>query len=110
MVPPAATSDKLPETVRPLFWDCDFDQLGLSKHHAFVVQRILSVGPWDAVRWLRRQIGDDSVRAWIETHQGRGLSPPQLRFWELVLGLPAEQVDRWLNCAQRQLWDRRHVR
>ncbi len=98
MVRPAATSDKLPEMLRPLFCDGDFEQLRASEHHTFVVRRILFAGPWDAVSWLRRQIGNRAVRAWIEAHQGRGLSPPQLRFRQLVLGLVGwEQVksDLW---------------
>lgn len=108
VVPAAAASGDLPEELRPYFWDCDFRQLNWREHRSFVMGRILSVGSWDAVCWLRRQVGDTDLRAWIEEHRGRGLSPPQLRFWELVLDLPAELVPMWLARAERSIWDGRH--
>ncbi|MCU0962019.1 MAG: hypothetical protein MUF48_18150 [Pirellulaceae bacterium] len=110
VLPAAAASDELPERLRPFFWDCDFDRLTWGEHHAFVMRRVLSVGSWDVVCWLRRRVGDVALRAWIEEHGGRGLSPAQLRFWELVLELPAGLVDTWLACPERSIWDGRHGR
>lgn len=97
----------IPETLRPLFWDCDFDALQWGEHHDFIVRRILVDGPWEAVRWLRSQLGDAELRAWIERHEGRPLSPQQLRFWQVILDLPAQMVDAWLQSPERRIWKER---
>jgi hypothetical protein len=91
--------------LRPLFWDTDFDRLDWGEHRDFVVRRVLSAGTWDAIRWLRAELGDPALRLWIEQHEGRGLSSRQLRFWELVLDLPSASVDQWLDSEGRKIWE-----
>jgi hypothetical protein len=98
---------RLPEMLRPLFWDCDFAQVTWAEHREFVIRRVLSEGSWDAVSWLRRRIGDTALREWIMCHQGRWLDRQQLRFWELILDLPPGLVDSWLASEMRQLWEGR---
>ena len=93
--------------LRPLFWDCDFDQLDWQQHRDFIIRRVLVEGPWDAIRWIRREVGDQVLRDWMERCHGRPLSPPQLRFWELILELPMGLVDSWLQSAGRRIWDQR---
>ena len=102
---PPSTSEPLPGLLRPWFWDCDFDRLSWSQHRDFVVRRILSLGSWDAVCWLRKSLGDPVLRQWIERHEGRGLSSRQLRFFELMLDLPPGLVDAWLESPGRRLWE-----
>lgn len=103
----ADASDRLPETLRPFFWDTDFEQVSWRDHRDYVVRRVLSAGTWDAIRWLRGQIGDVELRQWIEQHEGRGLSSRQLRFWEVILDLPGDRVDAWLASGGRRLWEGR---
>jgi len=102
-----ATSDKLPEMLRSLFWDTDFDQVSWRDHRDYVVRRVLSAGTWDAIGWLRGQISDGELRQWIVRHEGRSLSSRQLRFWEVVLDLPSAKVDAWLADEGRKLWEGR---
>lgn len=102
---PPPTPDALPEMLRRWFWDCDFDQLTWEEHRDFVVRRVLSAGTWDAVCWLRARLGDSALRQWIQQHQGRSLSSPQLRFWELVLDLAPGLVDTWLASPGRKIWE-----
>jgi hypothetical protein len=97
----------LPERLRPYFWDYAFDDLDFSIHREFIIGRILSEGDWDAVCWLRRSVGNPELRAWIESRQGRGLSPQQLRYWELILDLPTAKVDGWLAERKNAGWDDR---
>ena len=101
----APVSAGLPESLRPLFWDCDFTMLDAAQQQDFVVGRVLASGPLDALRWLRRGYGDDTIREWIIRHQGRQLSSQQLRFWETVIGLPAAAVQQWLAEPERHLWE-----
>ena len=100
----------LPERLRPLFWDHDFSQLDWQRHRDFVIGRILEAGPWDTICWLRKEVGDETLRDWIERHRGRSLSSQQLRFWQLILDLPAETVDAWLQTPERKIWENRGSR
>jgi hypothetical protein len=97
----------LPELLRSLFWDCDFDALDWQQHRDFVIGRVLVAGGWDAICWIRRALGDDVLREWIQRRQGDSLSPQQLRYWELILDLPAGLVDAWLKSAERKIWEGR---
>jgi len=98
---------RLPENLRRFFWDCRFGSLRWEAHREFIIGRILSVGDWEAVSWLRTRVGESELKAWMLNDQGRELSPQQLRFWELILDLPRGQVDKWLSAPERQVWDQR---
>ena len=97
----------LPERLRELFWEYPFDELTWEEDRDLVIGRVLSRGPWETVEWLRREVGDEAVRGWIERARGRGLSRRQLRFWQLVLELPPEEVDAWLEEPEPDLWEHR---
>ena len=97
----------LPEGLRPIFWDYTFSHLSLTKDRDLIIRRILSDGSWDAVRWLRKKLGDQELREWLIAHQGRGLSARQLRFWSVIYDLPARQVKQWVKTAQMDVWGRR---
>ena len=98
---------KLPEEVRALLHDCDPDLVTWEEHRDFLVDRVLSNGNWSAVRWLRNEAGDDSLRRRITATRGRRLSPGQLRFWQLILEMPEDEVTGWLADEARAIWDRR---
>jgi hypothetical protein len=52
-------------------------------------------------------VGDEFLREYLVAHHGKNLSPHQLRFWELILRLPHQDVSAWLSDAGRTVWDRR---
>lgn len=95
----------LPEALRGLFWEYDFEDLSWEEDRDLIVGRILSAGSWESVQWLRRRAGDAAVRDWIRRHHGRTLSRRQLRFWQLILELPSEEVDAWLEAREPDLWE-----
>lgn len=99
--------NRLPERLRPFFWDYRFSQLSLGKDRDLIIRRLLSNGSWEAVSWLRRQVGDQELREWLISHRGRGLSPRQLRFWGVLLDLPSRQVSQWVRTAQNGVWGNR---
>jgi hypothetical protein len=101
-----ACPGQLPEFLRACFWDHPFDQIDFAAHREFVVGRVLSAGDWNAITWLRQAIGETAVREWIVAHEGRGLDPQQLRFWELILDIPEAIVTAWL-AARGHGWDDR---
>ena len=97
----------LPSSVKKLFWDLDTRALRWDRDKEQIIGRILASGPWETVKWLRSTAGDEAIRSWIVDHEGRGLSPPQLRFWQVMVGIPRRRVDAWLKSEGRQVWDRR---
>ena len=101
---------KLPGVLKDLFWDYDFAVLDWAADRDLIIGRVLTSGSWDAVTWLRSILDNNALREWIKGHQGAGLSPQRLRFWELILELPNRQVNMWLAEEGRRIWDqRRHV-
>lgn len=106
-VKPEETEKALPASVKKLFWDTDTRSLRWDRHREAIIGRVLAVGTWTDVTWLRQRVGDAALREWILRHEGRGLTPQQLRFWQLLLDLPRRQVDLWLRSPSRQVWDRR---
>jgi hypothetical protein len=107
---PVKMSGHLPQHLKPMFWDHQFARLTWEADSDLISSRILAAGDWRAVRWLRRSLGDEALRAWLERRRGAGLSSRQLRFWELVLDLPHHEVNAWLANPRRQVWEgRRHA-
>lgn len=98
---------KLPRSLRPFFWDHTFARLSWKADRDLIIGRILAVGTWDSIRWLRRRVPDAELRAWLEKREGAGLSSRQLSYWELILKLPRRKVKAWLADPARQIWERR---
>ena len=71
-----------------------------------MIGRILAAGDWDSVKWVMERVGQPALREWIVQRRGRGLDARQLRFWELVLGMPHRQVTEWITAADG-VWMRR---
>jgi hypothetical protein len=101
------SSVRLPELLKPLFWEYDFGSLSVERDKDFLIRRILTRGDWSAIAWLRRRIGDKLLRKWILEHEGRGLSPQQLRFWQVMLKIPKPMVDTWIRTYEDSIWRKR---
>jgi len=97
----------LPPNLEAFFWDCAPGSVSWEKHRDFIIERVLARGDWDAIRWLRTELGDEALRAVIVGTRGRSLTRPQIRLWQLVLDLPEADVASWLNDVSRMIWDRR---
>ncbi len=93
--------------LRPLFWDQDFIDLDWEGDRDFIVRRILQSGDWSAICWLRASWGDEALRLWLLAHSSSQLNPRQLRFWELILDLPGQDVDRWIAQVKNSPWESR---
>jgi len=100
-------STKLSGKLKPLFWDYDFEKLRWDRDHDLIVARILALGNWEAITWLRLRLQDEELREWILDRHGARLSPRQIRFWELILGLPHRTVNSWLKPGRQGVWEKR---
>ncbi len=97
---------KLPQRLRPLFWDCRFGSLNGERDGDFVAYRILESGDWPSLIWLCRQAGESRLRALVCQQRGRGLDLEQLRFWQAIWKLPKREVDRWIREESDSTWNR----
>jgi hypothetical protein len=100
----------LPERMKAFFWDYPFHHLQWDRDRDLIVSRLLSRGDWAAVKWLRTRLSESELIDWLSRHRGAGLSPQRIRFWELVLGLPRRDVNKWLRNESRRVWDQRAPR
>jgi len=105
---PAAPTP-LPEQIRPLFWEHDFDRLRWPTDRDLVIGRVLQHGGDDAVQWIRETAGDTILADWLRARQGHGIDARQLRFWQVVLGLSAADVDPWVEAARSSAWGARSI-
>lgn len=97
----------MPALLRPLFWDHRGRQVGLDTDRDFVVRRVLAEGSWGQIRLLRRKVGDEKMREVLLASRARGLSPARIRFFELLLDLPAARANAWVRAARAGPWARR---
>jgi hypothetical protein len=98
---------RLPEFLRQFFWQYDFRKLLWPEDRELVIAHLLARGDWAAICWLRGRMNDPELADWITSHRGRGLTARQLRFWELILGIPRYDVDQWLRQPAHILWEKR---
>lgn len=98
---------ELPELLGRYFWDYAPGRLTWPESRHTIIGRLLEKGGLDAVRWLRRHVGDQQIREFISARRGRGIDPKRLRYWELILGLPEEQVSAWIATALQNPWYQR---
>lgn len=104
------THTPLPKFLKPFFWQYDFRDLSWEEDRDLVIAHLLAHGDWPAIQWLRQQLSSAELRAWITERRGRGLDPPRLRFWELILDLPHRQVNQWMADLRENPWFRRWTR
>lgn len=97
----------LPDELHRYFWEYGDQRLTLQENRHTILRRLLEFGGWDAVKWLRTNVGDDELREFIVQRSGRGLPPRRLRFWGLVLHIPRARVDRWVAARRSEPWYRR---
>jgi len=97
----------LPQRLKSFFWDYPFAELTWKNDRELIVRRVLTEGSWDAIVWLWKKMGNDALRQWILDKNGKGLSPRQLRFWELMLDLPHRKTNQWVRQAQESPWGKR---
>ena len=90
-----------------LFWDYPGRRLSLARDRELVIRRILAEGGLQHVRFVRRRVGDEAIREVLLRSRARGLSPERIRFWQLLLDVPARVANPWVTSARAGTWARR---
>ncbi len=80
---PAAT---LPDDVARLFWDVDPATVDLDSHADYVMERIMSRGTFDAMRWLRVTYDTERLADFL-TRKAARLAPRDRAYWCLIAGV-----------------------
>ncbi len=95
----SSEGERLPEFLRPLFWDTDFDRLRIPGHERYIIERILELGDAPDVRWMFQHFPRKQIVRTLKTT--RALSQKSARFWAFILEVPPEEV-RCLSESFRQ--------
>ena len=80
-------SELIPECVRRLLWDVDPGAVDLALHRDYVMERLMSRGSWDAMRWLRTRYSRDEISDFLQRRCAR-LTARDRAYWALVAGQP----------------------
>jgi hypothetical protein len=80
---------ELPAFVARLLWDVDPGGVDLQRDAALVLERVMSRGSWEAMKWLRASYSREQLAAFVRTQGARRLSPRDLAYWALVCGVDA---------------------
>src|SRR6185312_13518336 len=92
---------RLPELLRPLFWQYRFEDLRLPGAIDEVMLHVLAYGRSEHINWLRARFGDDGISAWIRARQGRGLTRAQMARW-----VSTATTSRWQAAdPNARLWE-----
>jgi hypothetical protein len=84
-------ADRVPEALRTLFWDVDPDTIRLPEHADYVIERVMSRGPWNAMRWLRTAFDEATLTSFLR-RKGDRLAPRERAYWSLVLRTDTPQA------------------
>jgi hypothetical protein len=86
----ARWSGRLPELLRPAFWQYKLEELHFDEHRNLVMIHVLTTGNAEQVAWLRRRLGDEAIEEWIRERRARGLTVEQVSAW-----IPPATVRKW---------------
>lgn len=101
------SGNRLPATLTRLFWDYPGLALTFGRDRDLVVRRVATEGGLREIRVLRSHLTDEAIREVLLRTGARGMSPRRIRFWQLLLDLPARRADAWVRVARAGTWARR---
>ena len=83
-------SDRLPEFLRPYFWDVKFEELEASEHGFLIIKRVLDRGITVAVKWVIGTYGLDKIKEVLIS--SKDIDEKTGNFWAGLLGLDSAAV------------------
>jgi hypothetical protein len=79
----------LTDEVRRLFWDVDPETVDLERHSDYVLERVMTRGGWDAMKWLRATYPVPRLANFLR-RKGMRLPPRERAYWALMAGVTLE--------------------
>ena len=88
---------RIPVTLKPFFQDVEFESLDLERHAPTIIERTLSEGSVEEIRWLFAYYGVERIRDWIRRRGALRLPHDRCALWHTLLGLTPT--------VKRSIWD-----
>jgi hypothetical protein len=79
----SSDANRLPETLRPFFWDTDFSQLDVEHHRWFIAERLMEKTTAESFRWLLAHYSAEDM--YKVAQESRRLGVGDRSFWRLYL-------------------------
>ena len=91
---------KLPQSARKYFWDVNFDEIDVSKHARFVIERLLEYGDFPELRWMFQNFSREMIVAVLKT--SNRLSRRRASAWANYFEILREEVKCLSKSSQKQ--------
>lgn len=105
---PPRLPTRLPESLRWLFWEVDFDELDFAASPRFTIGRVLERGGLAEVSWLIREIGYTGIHWFFRAGGHVEISPRTLAFWRCALDAKEETWPTPVDWKRRKSAPWRH--
>ena len=96
---------RLPEFLRPCFWDVNFSNLTVEGNSEYIINRLLDKGNLEAVLWVRQAYPAELVRKVLTTY--RDFSLKSASFWGLIYDVPKSEIKCFqepYHTMRKMLW------
>jgi hypothetical protein len=80
---------KLPSSIAPFFQEIDFSILDPARHAPLIIERILSYGNREEIKWLIQAMGKKGIREWLNQFGSQRLPWRRYHLWCLVFDVPS---------------------
>jgi hypothetical protein len=80
--------DKLPDSLRPFFWDVDFQTLSVDRASYFIISRLMEHGDEAAMSFVLKTYSREAMIDVLKT--SRTLSRRSRNFWRILLETGSE--------------------
>jgi len=81
------TLNGVPASLKPFFQDVDFESLDPERHAATIIERTLSEGNLEEIRWLFARYGVVRIGEWVRQRGALRLPHDRCALWHILLGL-----------------------
>ncbi len=81
---------RLPEILRPLFWDADWNCIDFQRNRTAIIERVLNLGNEEQLTWLLKNVAEEEIRSVVSS--SRRLSRKTARCWQNYFGLKEEEM------------------
>jgi hypothetical protein len=85
---PSREARRIPESLRPFFWDVDFEALSVEDFSHFIISRLMEHGDEAALRFLTSTYSRHELLDTLRT--SRSISTRSRKFWALLLDIKEE--------------------
>ncbi len=94
---------RVPNTLRPFFWDVRLSSLAVDRHGDFLLARLLEFGDRRAVAWALRTYPRERLTSFLNGRGQELLSRRAWHFWASLVGLKPVKLARsgWRRRASR---------